>query len=56
MNCVMYEVLTHYKSGRTRSEVIAAQNETDMWNIYDERHKKRQHLIKDSTIVDSWLQ
>lgn len=56
LNCIMYEVLTQYKSGRTRSEVIAAQNETDMWNIYDERHKKRQHLIKDSTIVDSWIQ
>lgn len=56
LNYIMYEVLTQYKSGRNRSEVIAAKNETDMWNIYNERHKKRQHLIKDSAIVDSWIQ
>lgn len=52
----IYEVLTWYKSGRTRSECITAKNERSMWKIYDKRHKRRNNLIKDSAIIDAWMQ
>ena len=52
----IYNVETDYKSGRTRSEYIAAKNEEDMWKIYDKRHKRRKNLIDSSAIIDAWMQ
>ena len=40
-----FEVETEYKSGRIRTETIVAENETDMWRIYDTHHK--QHTKND---------
>ena len=53
---MIYEVLTWYKSGRQRTETIAANNEKSMWNLYDERHKRRKQLIEDTAIIDLWIE
>ena len=49
-----FEIDTTYKSGRTRNEIITAENEESMWKIYDKHHNAK--LIKDSAIVDAWPQ
>lgn len=49
-----FEVETTYKSGRKRSEVIVSTSEKKMWKYYDKHHNKK--LVKDSVIVDSWIQ
>jgi hypothetical protein len=46
-----YEVETEYKSGVKRTEVIAAENETEMWKFYDAHHNKDK--IESSAIVDA---
>jgi hypothetical protein len=52
MTC--YEVETYYKSGRVRTDIITAKDETAMWSIYDKHHNKK--LIENSAIVDAWPQ
>ena len=52
MTC--YEVETYYKSGRVRTDIIAAVDETEMWKIYDKHHNAK--LIENSAIVDAWPQ
>lgn len=52
MTC--YEVETYYKSGRVRTDIITAKDETAMWAIYDKHHNK--NLIENSAIVDEWPQ
>ena len=47
-----FNVETEYKSGRKRTEIIAAEDETDMWRIYDAHHNKKK--VESSTIVDSY--
>lgn len=49
-----FEVDTTYKSGRKRNEIITAENEENMWKIYDKHHNA--NLIESSTIVDTWSQ
>ena len=49
-----FEVETNYKSGRKRNEVIISASERSMWKYYDKHHNAK--LIKDSAIVDSWIQ
>ena len=50
---VVYMVYTEYKSGRTRTENIAAHDENELWAIYDKHHNKE--LVKSSVVIDSWL-
>ena len=50
---LLYEVETTYKSGRIRSEFIAANNEDEMWADYDKHHNAS--LIESSVIVDCSL-
>jgi hypothetical protein len=52
MTC--YEVETYYKSGRVKTDIITAKDETAMWAIYDKHHNKK--LIENSAIVDEWMQ
>ena len=47
-----FEVDTEYKSGIKRTEVIVAENEADMWRIYDAHHNKKK--VESSKIVDSY--
>ena len=49
-----FEVETTYKSGRKRSEIIVSTDEENMWKWYDKHHNKK--LVKDSVIVDNWIQ
>jgi hypothetical protein len=51
---ICYEVETYYKSGRRRSDIIAASSEEKMWEIYDKHHNK--DLVDGSVIVDAWPQ
>lgn len=50
---IIFEVVTHYKSGRFRTETIASKSEKTMWQYYDNHHN--QNLVESSTIVDTWL-
>lgn len=36
----IYEVGTTYKSGKKRTDLITAKNESEMWKIYDKHHDK----------------
>ncbi len=47
---LLFEVETKYKSGRIRSEIIAANNEEEMWADYDKHHNAS--LIESSAIID----
>ena len=47
-----FEILTAYKSGRTRSEVIVSESESTMWKFYDKHHNK--NLIESCVITDAW--
>jgi len=49
-----YEVVTIYKSGRKRIDVIKSDSEQNMWEQYEKHHNKG--LIKESFIVDCWLE
>jgi len=49
-----YEVLTLYKSGKKRKNIITANNEEKMWEIYDKTHNK--DLIASAEIIDVWPQ
>ena len=50
---VCFEVITHYKSGRTRNQIIVSEDERTMWLYYDKHHN--QSLIASIEIVDAWL-
>ena len=50
----VFEVETYYKSGVTRTDIISADSEEEMWLIYDKHHSKDK--IEFSVIVDSWIQ
>lgn len=47
-----FEVKTEYKSGIKRNEIIVAENEADMWRIYDAHHNKKK--VESSAIVDTY--
>ena len=47
-----FEVKTKYKSGIKRNEIIVAENEADMWRIYDAHHSKKK--IESSAIVGTY--
>ena len=49
---ICFDVNTHYKSGRTKSEVIVSTSEENMWKYYNKHHNKK--LIEWSAITDSW--
>lgn len=48
----MFEVETHYKSGRNRTEFIDAKDEEEMWKWYDKHHNA--DLIESSVITDAY--
>ena len=50
----VYEVETTYKSMRVRTDLISADSEKEMWEIYDKHHDANK--VKSSVIVDTWLQ
>ena len=50
----VFEVETCYKSGVTRTDIISADSEEEMWQIYDKHHNSEK--IEFSAVVDSWIQ
>ena len=51
-NQICFEVETTYKSGYTRSEVIAAKDEENLWKYYDKHHNAK--MVENSVIIDAW--
>ena len=54
MKAFLFEVETTYKSGRTRTDIIAADTEKEMWQFYDKHHDSGK--VEMCVIVDSWIQ
>lgn len=50
----LFEVLTYYKSGKTRTDIIASDTEEEMWEYYDKHHNAEK--IDWCGIVDCWIQ
>lgn len=50
MTC--FEVETFYKSGRHRSDVITAESEEKMWEIYNKHFNAS--LIENTILNDAW--
>ena len=50
----VFEVETTYKSGKTRSDYIAAGTEEEVWEYYDKHHDSKK--VEWCAIVDSWIQ
>lgn len=50
----LFEVETHYKSGRIRTDILCADTEKEMWEVYDKHHNSEK--VKASVIVDCWMQ
>ena len=48
-----FEVVTIYKSGRKRTDVITAKSEEEMWGIYDKHHNSS--LAFECMVADVWL-
>ena len=51
---LLFEVETTYKSGRVRSEIIAADSEEEMWDDYDKHHNAK--LIESTMIINCDIQ
>lgn len=49
---LVWEVQTLYKSGRMRTDYINADDEDELWEIYDKHHNKAK--IADIAIGDCW--
>ena len=47
-----FEVFTAYKSGKTRTAIITAKDEEDLWRYYDRHYDKDK--VEDTCIVDAW--